>query len=124
MSPNAYALNLATSTLARQPAAERIPRLQAIQRHCAETLLDTRAPWPASMVHTPTEGAAVMVRWAKAGTPGEVGDVWCPGTYLRTIGHGADKQFLVRSSTPRHAGELVRTVAPESVRFVAQAAAA
>ena len=124
MSPNAYALNLATSTLARQPAAERIPRLQAIQRHCAETLLDTRAPWPASMVHTPTEGAAVTVLWAKAGTPGEVGEVWCHGTYLRTVGHGAEKQFLVSSSTPRHTGEVVRTVATGSVRFVAQAVAA
>jgi hypothetical protein len=118
MSPNAYALTLAASTLARQPAPERIPQLQAIQRHCAETLLDTRAPWPAAWHHNPTEGDPIQVLWAKAGTPGEVGEVWCHGTFLRAVGHGADKQFLVSSTTPRSAGTLVRTVAPQSVRFM------
>lgn len=118
MSPNAYALTLAAKHLARQPSPERILGLQALQRHCAEALLDTRAPWPAACQHHPAEGAPILVLWAKAGTPGEVGEVWCEGTYLRTVGHGAEKQYLVRSTTPRSAGMLVRPVAPESVRFM------
>lgn len=114
MSPYAYAFNLATSTLARQPAAHRITGLQALQRHLSAKLLDT----------APREGAAIEVLWARAGTPGEVGETWMPGTYLGTTGSGAGQQFLVRSATPRSAGELVRPVAPESVRFLpAQVAA-
>jgi hypothetical protein len=66
----------------------------------------------------PREGAAVEVRWARLGTPGEVGEVWCPGTYLRSIGCGAGRQYLVRSATPRSAGPVVRPVSPESVRLL------
>lgn len=124
MSPNAFALTLAASTLARQPAPERIPPLQALLRQLAETLLDTRAPWPAAWHHNPTEGDPIQVLWAKAGTPGEVGEVWCHGTFLRTLGHGAEKQYLVRISTPRHNAQLVRNVAPDSVRFMPQQVAA
>ena len=70
-------------------------------------------------MHTPTEGAPIHVRWARLGTPGEVGEVWCPGTYLRTIGHGADKRYLVSSTTPRGPFPITVPAAPDSVRFVA-----
>jgi hypothetical protein len=103
MSPHAYTFTLAATKLARQPAPHQIPRLHTLLRCLAETLLDTRAPQPAGQLHTPTEDAPVQVLWAKAGTPGEVGDVWCDGTYIRTAGHGADQRFLVRSTTPHHA---------------------
>lgn len=72
--------------------------------------------------HTLTEGAPIQVRWARLGTPGEVGEVWCPGTYLGTVGRGAEKRYLVRSATPRSAGPVVLPAAPESVRFVAAVA--
>ena len=68
----------------------------------------------------PHEGSAVHVRWARLGTPGEVGEVWCPGTYLRTIGHGADKRYLVSSATPRNPFPITVPATPDSVRFVAQ----
>lgn len=68
----------------------------------------------------PTEGAAVHVRYARLGTPGEVGEVWCPGIYLRTIGHGADKRYLVKSTTPRSPFPATVPATPDSVRFVQQ----
>jgi hypothetical protein len=108
MSPYAHAFNVAASTLARQPATHRITGLQALQRHLSAKLLDTAPP----------EGAAIEVLWARAGTPGEVGETWMPGTYLGTTGSGAGRRLLVRSATPRSAGPVVRPVSPESVRLL------
>lgn len=111
MSPTAYALNVANEAFARGLPAPRHAPMQALRIHLSAKLLDT----------APVEGTPIEVLWCKAGTPGEVGEVWCPGTYLRTIGSGADKRYLVRSCTPRGAGAIIVPAAPESVRFVPQA---
>lgn len=71
---------------------------------------------------SPSEGAPIKVRWARLGTPGEVGEVWCSGTYLRTIGHGADQRYLVRSTTPRNPHPITVPATPDSVRFISQVA--
>lgn len=71
----------------------------------------------------PPEGAAIQVRWARLGKPNEVRDEWRPGTYLRTIGHGPDKRFLVRSATPHSPFPITVPATPDSVRFVQQVAA-
>lgn len=70
-------------------------------------------------LHTPQEGAAIQVLWARLGTKAEPGDVWCDGEFVRAIGVGPGRQYLVRSATPRTPHPMVRPVAPESVRLVA-----
>lgn len=118
MSPTAYALNVANAAFARGVDPHRLQPMQALRSYLARQLLDTgpTTPQPAA----PAEGAPIQVRWCRAGTPGEVGEVWCPGTYLRTIGSGHTRRYMVSCTTPRSAGNVVVPVAPESVRFLSQ----
>lgn len=120
MSPYAFALDLTQRTLANNPPAARLQKLLALQRHLQDEL---KAQQPATATRQPAEGDSVQVLWARAGTPGEVRDVWCPGTFLGVVGTAPNHQYMVRSATPRSAGPLTRPVAPESVRFAWQVAA-
>jgi hypothetical protein len=65
----------------------------------------------------PPEGAAIQVLWARLATKAEPGDVWCEGEFIRAVGVGPGRQYLVRSTTPRSPFPVVRPVAPESVRL-------
>jgi hypothetical protein len=72
-------------------------------------------------LHTPIEGAPIQVLWARLGTKAEAGDMWCDGEFIRAVGVGPGRQYLVHTATPRSAPHRITVpVAPESVRMVAQ----
>ena len=78
---------------------------------------------PTTPGSTPQEGAPIQVLWARLSTKAEPGDQWCAGEFIRTVGVGPGRQYLVRSATPRTPHPTVRPVSPDSVRFLPQAAA-
>lgn len=121
MSPHAFALILTDRALATKPAAPRLHKLLALQTYLRDELQARCAT--ALTPEQPAEGAPIEVRWCKAGTPGEVGEVWYPGTYRGTVGHGPGKQYMVSCTTPRRTSPITVPVAPESVRFLSQGAA-
>lgn len=120
MSPYAYALDITKRALDTNPPAPSLQKLLALQRHLQDEL---QALHPVSSPRQPVEGDSIEVLWARGGTPGEVRDVWCPGTFLGFVGSGPNQQYMVRTATPRSAGPITRPVAPESVRFHWQVAA-
>lgn len=74
-------------------------------------------------LHQPRVGDALMVRFAKSGTPAEVGEMWCGGHYVSTLLQGAEKRYLVQCHTPKSLEYITMRVAPDSVRFVQAVAA-
>jgi hypothetical protein len=72
-------------------------------------------------LHTPQEGAAIQALFARLATKTEPGDQWCDGEFIRAIGVGPGRQYLVTVTTPRSAPHRITVpVAPESVRLVVQ----